>query len=197
MHAWQELGLLGENLALQFVNTVDDPGKTRAQSGLPDWPTLLDWAAVASVIDPREQIRLRTETDPGRAGEEVAAVHSLREAAWANLQAGAAGRPADQTEWEALAGHLRWAIAGADLHWGETGCAWRAGPASFGPAVVRARLALAVESFLRTPGELARLRECGRCAALFLDHGRGKGRRWCRMETCGNRAKAARHRART
>lgn len=31
------------------------------------------------------------------------------------------------------------------------------------------------------------------CILLFLDNSRSKKRRWCSMETCGNRAKAARH----
>ncbi|MBH1933851.1 ABATE domain-containing protein [Streptomyces sp. AV19] len=41
-----------------------------------------------------------------------------------------------------------------------------------------------------------RLRICGgeRCSARFLDNSAGRRRRWCRMATCGNRAKAAQHR---
>jgi predicted RNA-binding Zn ribbon-like protein len=34
------------------------------------------------------------------------------------------------------------------------------------------------------------------CSLLFVDHTRGHGRRWCSMAVCGNRAKAAAHRAR-
>jgi predicted RNA-binding Zn ribbon-like protein len=47
-------------------------------------------------------------------------------------------------------------------------------------------------------GELARVRGCGdpTCPRVFLDATRNGRRRWCEMETCGNRAKAARHRAR-
>jgi predicted RNA-binding Zn ribbon-like protein len=39
------------------------------------------------------------------------------------------------------------------------------------------------------------MRECGgsACTWLFLDHSRNRSRRWCSMETCGNRAKAHRH----
>jgi len=44
--------------------------------------------------------------------------------------------------------------------------------------------------------DLSRLRECKRCTHLFLDHGRGQGRRWCSMARCGNRAKAETFRAR-
>jgi len=47
--------------------------------------------------------------------------------------------------------------------------------------------------------ELARVRRCAdpRCSRVFLDTSRNGTRRWCDMGTCGNRAKAARHRART
>jgi predicted RNA-binding Zn ribbon-like protein len=47
-------------------------------------------------------------------------------------------------------------------------------------------------------GELARVRRCAdpRCARVFYDNTKNAARRWCDMATCGNRAKAARHRAR-
>jgi predicted RNA-binding Zn ribbon-like protein len=45
-------------------------------------------------------------------------------------------------------------------------------------------------------GELARVHRCAdpRCARVFYDGSRNGKRRWCEMATCGNRAKAARHR---
>jgi len=45
-------------------------------------------------------------------------------------------------------------------------------------------------------GELLRVRRCAdvRCARVFFDASRNGKRRWCDMATCGNRAKAARHR---
>jgi predicted RNA-binding Zn ribbon-like protein len=45
--------------------------------------------------------------------------------------------------------------------------------------------------------ELGRVRRCAdpRCHRVFLDVTRNGLRRWCDMGTCGNRAKAARHRA--
>ena len=45
-------------------------------------------------------------------------------------------------------------------------------------------------------GELPRVRRCAdmRCARVFYDGTKNGRRRWCDMATCGNRAKAARHR---
>ncbi len=47
--------------------------------------------------------------------------------------------------------------------------------------------------------ELGRVRSCAeaRCGRVFVDTSRKGARRGCDMGTCGNRAKAARHRART
>jgi len=46
-------------------------------------------------------------------------------------------------------------------------------------------------------GELLRVRRCAasRCTRVFQDATKNGRRRWCDMATCGNRAKAARHRA--
>jgi predicted RNA-binding Zn ribbon-like protein len=45
-------------------------------------------------------------------------------------------------------------------------------------------------------GELERVRRCAdpRCGRVFQDETKNGRRRWCDMATCGNRAKAARHR---
>ena len=47
-------------------------------------------------------------------------------------------------------------------------------------------------------GELGRVRRCAdsRCPRVFFDRTKNGRRRWCDMATCGNRAKAARHRKR-
>lgn len=56
--------------------------------------------------------------------------------------------------------------------------------------------ALAILSDVR---EMGRLKMCPGhdCGWLFVDETRNARRKWCTMETCGNRAKAARHYQRT
>lgn len=49
---------------------------------------------------------------------------------------------------------------------------------------------------LLTSGDLDRVGECADdrgCGYLFIDTSRNHSRRWCSMESCGNRAKAMRH----
>ncbi|MEP6828606.1 MAG: CGNR zinc finger domain-containing protein [Aestuariivirga sp.] len=44
------------------------------------------------------------------------------------------------------------------------------------------------------PTAIVRQCQADRCGGFFLDESRTKPRRWCSMDSCGNRAKAARHR---
>ena len=59
-----------------------------------------------------------------------------------------------------------------------------------------ARLSEALVTEL-TAGDPERIRICDNdtCRWVFYDTSRTGRRRWCDMATCGNRAKAARHRA--
>jgi predicted RNA-binding Zn ribbon-like protein len=63
---------------------------------------------------------------------------------------------------------------------------------------VLARLAERIARQVISP-DADRLRICDSetCSWVFYDSSRTGRRRWCDMNTCGNRAKAARHRART
>ncbi|MER6410770.1 CGNR zinc finger domain-containing protein [Streptomyces humidus] len=65
---------------------------------------------------------------------------------------------------------------------------------AWGPAWLAARDCL---TLLATKPD--RIRGCAHeaCALHFLDTSRNGGRRWCSMATCGNRAKASRHHARS
>ncbi|MGW1024153.1 CGNR zinc finger domain-containing protein [Streptomyces sp. NPDC002577] len=51
---------------------------------------------------------------------------------------------------------------------------------------------------LTDPVARARLRQCegDNCPLIYLDTSRGRRRRWCSSETCGNRERVARHRRR-
>jgi predicted RNA-binding Zn ribbon-like protein len=71
----------------------------------------------------------------------------------------------------------------------------------YGPTARAALLALvardAVE-LLTDPAARAALRRCAgeACGLVYLDTSRGRRRRWCSSEVCGNRERVARHRRR-
>jgi len=188
---WQRVGLFGGHMALEFVNTVDDDGKTRDRDAIPDWSAALEWAVLAGVIEEDEVEGLRS--DPG-AETVLRDLVAFREPAWRLLSAIAAEREPDPADIAVVSAGIAWAQGVARLRIDGRTARWEADSSDAGADVLRARLALATGALLTSP-DLARLRECGRCTGLYLDHGRGKGRRWCRMETCGNRAKVERFRA--
>jgi predicted RNA-binding Zn ribbon-like protein len=60
-------------------------------------------------------------------------------------------------------------------------------------------IALDAARMLGDPAERGRVRVCASdtCSARFYDRSPAGRRRWCSMRSCGNEAKARRHRART
>nr|WP_319384144.1 CGNR zinc finger domain-containing protein [uncultured Roseibium sp.] len=67
------------------------------------------------------------------------------------------------------------------------------------PHLLEGLLAASAISILTDPREHGRLKMCpgDNCGWLFIDETRNSRRTWCSMESCGNRAKAARHYQRT
>ncbi|MER8060510.1 MULTISPECIES: CGNR zinc finger domain-containing protein [unclassified Streptomyces] len=82
--------------------------------------------------------------------------------------------------------------------WRGDGTLVRALAAPPGPAALLALLARDAVDLLTDPVARAALRECegDNCPLLYLDTSRGRRRRWCSSEVCGNRERVARHRRR-
>lgn len=168
--------LAGGRLALDLVNTAD-------------------WASDGTVADEKlvtvEDVRLWTDAlglprtvQPGSVGQ----LRELRVAV-RNLLAreGDAGRAAEIVS-EALQG-ANWKSALRDAR------------NASGQAVsltVAQLVAVSAVSILSDEREISRVKLCPGhdCGWLFLDETRNGRRRWCLMETCGNRAKARRNYAR-
>jgi predicted RNA-binding Zn ribbon-like protein len=166
---------------LAFVNTVSDPGKTRMRD---------DYGNGADLLRILRDAGLVTALDaPGPAQSRD--LRTFREAAYAVLSAIAARRTPPREEALTVELAIKVALADARLSYERHGPRWQSGPLGG----LQDDLALSLADLLGS-GELHRLRECRRCTHLFLDHGRGPGRRWCSMARCGNRAKAESFRAR-
>ncbi|NUK11634.1 ABATE domain-containing protein [Streptomyces lunaelactis] len=65
-------------------------------------------------------------------------------------------------------------------------------------AALLAAIARDAVELLTDPVARARLRQCegDNCRRVYLDTSRGRRRRWCSSEVCGNRERVARHRRR-
>jgi predicted RNA-binding Zn ribbon-like protein len=76
----------------------------------------------------------------------------------------------------------------------KNGFGWRVETASPTVATLLAPVLWSAGALLTGP-QLAQIRECANdeCLWLFVDDSRNGSRRWCSMQSCGNRAKARRH----
>lgn len=161
---------------IYFVNSVDDDGKTRTDNLFDDASSLVAYLRSGGLdIDPELALR---HPDVGPAFE-------LREHAFRVFSALAAGKPPQREDSNYLEAVIKGAIQDSAVTVDKHGLRFRPGPMGG----LHNRLVLMLIDLMNQP-DLDRLRECKRCTHLFLDHGRGLGRRWCSMARCGNRAKA-------
>lgn len=192
------LDLLGGHPVLDFINTLDWRGRDPAAGGatecLDSYDALLAWAKRLAVIEAGEARALAqaARQDPAGAAAMAQAARELREAIHALIAAAHVKQkpqPAD------LACLNRWLDAApARLAAKSGGYVWSAGSGAGGLGLPLSRLAhLAAE--LLTADQLRRVACCAGpgCGWLFLDTSPNRRRRWCSMESCGNRAKAKRH----
>jgi predicted RNA-binding Zn ribbon-like protein len=186
---------VGERLWLDFVNC--EHGARRFDS-LRDFETMVRWLEAAAVLDAERGggIRRRAQQQPAGA---AAALVDARRVRGALRSLAERGPLSERVRSEGLAeiNRVLGRSAGTrrvDLR--ADGTFIRSfvpvGDAFAGlviPIVESAADALIL-------GELPRVRRCAdpRCQRVFFDNTKNGRRRWCDMATCGNRAKAARHR---
>ncbi|HEY0514641.1 MAG TPA: ABATE domain-containing protein [Thermoanaerobaculia bacterium] len=187
--------LSGGALCLDFANTWGDRGRPETDK-LRGYSDLLAFALQAGLLTAGDEARLarRAEREPREAAAALALARDLREALYGIFSAAAAGSGPEAADLERLnaalpkaLSHLRLERQGMELVWG-----W-ATPDD--PLESPLWPVLRAAADLLTSEERRQVRECAAnaCTWLFLDHSRNRSRRWCSMETCGNRAKAQRH----
>jgi predicted RNA-binding Zn ribbon-like protein len=200
---------VGDHLALDFINSRSTPAGMWTD-WLRDGAELLDWLEQAGAIEAAVATRFRPDAGDRQALDEVAGrARTLREwlrgfverHAGREIGAGAA----------AELGPLNDLLAQGDSYWQvETGC----DPTDLSAAGQRplrqrkVRRWTTPEQLLQPIAEaiadlvchedfrLMRACEGKACVLFFLDKTKSHARRWCSMAICGNRAKAAAHRAR-
>lgn len=179
--------------ALDFVNTLElvrgEP-TDRFQSTR----EALDWLRERGLLH-------RAAASGGPAGDPagrrtLARIRTVRAALRELADATVEGRPASVEAIDAVNGVLR---AGEVIQLEPVEGGLRIGHRHVGDPVDDA-LARLVEPIVRAiaAGRPERLHRCANdsCGWVFYDDSRSGRRRWCDMSSCGNRAKAARHRAR-
>ena len=188
---------VAERLWLDFVNTEPAP---RVHDALRDFEQYVRWLEQAGVVDGERagSLRRRAVEQPAGAHAALLDARRVRTGLRALAERGATG---ERVRLDALAEINRVLGRSAGTRRVE-----RRHDGSFTRAFVPVGDAFAglmipiVESAADALilGELARVRRCADavCTRVFYDNTKNARRRWCDMATCGNRAKAARHRAR-
>lgn len=191
------LKLVGGELCLDFVNTVDWHASDSPDERLTDYGRLLSWSRQAGVLDEADERRLRTEAARNRIASQKALKQVLvvREALYRMFVAVVHGRPMDEAdlalvskEYARAQRSLRLVPVGDRLEW-----QWAGDPGDLEVMlwpILRSAIDLLTSDLRLRIGQCADDRGCG---WLFLDTSRNRSRRWCAMEDCGNRAKARRH----
>ena len=197
-HATSERSLLvfvGERLWLDFVNC--EHGHRHFDS-LHNFESMAHWLEAAAVLDAERGggIRRRAQQQPAGAAAALVDARRVRTALRALAERGPMSERV-RTEGLAEINRVLGRSAGTRrLERRADGSFIRSfvpvGDAFAGlviPVVESAADALIL-------GELSRVRRCAdqRCQRVFFDNTKNGRRRWCDMATCGNRAKAARHR---
>lgn len=189
---------VGEHPAADFANTLAAPG-----AALLDFiatpAALLDWLAGTPELADAHALAC-TAAARGELPAALAAVQALR-AEWRAALPGLADAGVNAHGAAALRARLNERLAAGPWRWqlvGEGGdAALRAVPDYAGPDSVAAAIAVVLAQLLaERPAALLRKCENPACVLWFRDTSKRGNRRWCSMSACGNRAKAAAHRAR-
>jgi predicted RNA-binding Zn ribbon-like protein len=181
--------------ALDFIDTLEFE-RTGPVEHLLTTATAIDWLRAQGLLHEPVEPEVEELRDPSPASDRaLARIHQVREALREIVVAAvehrpAAGRSIDLVN-RVLLARQRFILV--------------CGPGGVldhrheGDAIddVLARIAERVARQVISP-DVDRLRICANdtCRWLFYDSSRTGRRRWCTMSSCGNRAKAARHRAR-
>ena len=205
-----QMRLVGGQLCLDFVNTVDGrgsysprPNSASANNVLGDklgnYFDLVEWSRHAGIITVRESRRLiekarRNATEARKVFERAIA---LREALYRIFKARLTGRSPRSVDLDTVNQELQRARSHERLTRADDGFTWEwVGPAA---ALDRTLWSIAHSGAeYLTAGDLSRLRECGgeECGWLFEDTSKNRSRQWCHMQDCGNVEKVRRFRAR-
>jgi predicted RNA-binding Zn ribbon-like protein len=191
---------VGDHLALDFLNTIATP-KDVPVEWLRDGPDLIDWLERANVIAADVAARFRQSKDQRALDGVAGRAREFRD--WLRgFVTRHVGKPLARGAAKAL-GPLNELLAGdasypvVEAAGGEQALRLRRVRRWEGPDELLHPVAEAAADLVCSVDfRLIRTCEGSVCSLLFLDRTKARGRRWCSMAVCGNRAKAAAHRAR-
>lgn len=187
-------------LCLEFANTADWHAAAQPIESLHSYTDLLAWAQAQHLLASEEQATLAhlAATEPVAAAHVLARALALREAIYRIFVAHAAATTPPADDITCLNGELAAALPYLEVQPHPPGYRWEWGARADTLAAVLRPIVLSAANLL-TSTQLDRVKQCEDdrgCGFLFIDTSKNRSRRWCSMESCGNRAKVQRHRQR-
>jgi predicted RNA-binding Zn ribbon-like protein len=184
------LRVVGGNLALDFVNTLDGDPPSECLRGYGD---LVAWSVRVGLLSADEGERLARAADDRPADAEAAHGDALRlrGALYSVFRAIAEDEDPPLRDLEDLRGYECEALSRGRLTRGDHGFDWEWTEERDLARILWPVAHAATE--LLTSEDLGRLKLCAGCYWLFLDASRNRSRRWCTMEVCGTDEKMRRY----
>ncbi|HEX7735295.1 MAG TPA: ABATE domain-containing protein [Ktedonobacteraceae bacterium] len=186
----------GGRVCLDFINTLSDRWRVQPVEVLHTYADLLAWARLAQILDEKQSAQLErgAEQQPELAARGLVEIKQARNVLFQMMSKIAGGKPGNAWEigqfnqlFTASMTHLSLMPSGPGFawHWSEQGNSYHL---PLWPIIRDA-------AELLTSPDLRFVRMCASddCDWLFLDTSKNHSRRWCDMNTCGNRAKARRY----
>lgn len=191
-----QFDLSGGQLALDFANTIsrrDSPEKTVDHLSTPH--ELIAFARQTGLLsaDQAQALDRWSESHSRAAAQALRQALSIREATFRAFFSLANGKPAPQQDVKLLDETVREALRHRHIV-RENGTYYWRWKNDLNLSRILWPIAESAAELLTSP-DLMQVRECeaSDCYWLFLDNSRNRSRRWCTMNTCGNREKAKRH----
>ncbi|HVO43023.1 MAG TPA: ABATE domain-containing protein [Aggregatilineales bacterium] len=190
---------IADRLCLDFCNTGEDRTENYVGELLGSYSGLLNWSVQAGLLTGSQASRLDAlaAANPAAANRVYQRAVTLREALYRQFSALAGSRDLASEDLKILNDVLAQALGHRQVQRTESGFAWAWQRPGDDLDQMLWPVALSAAELLTSP-EVSRVHECGNgnCSWLFLDLSRNHSRRWCKMESCGNRVKARRFRRR-
>jgi len=185
------------DLSLDYANTKDWHGSQKPVEKLTSYTDLVEWGVQAGLVDAElaRQLLEGAEDHPQAAFEMYEQAIALREAIYHIFSSLYAGESIPTDDLAMINSFARQAMAHLQLAPRQGGFKWEWLPEMDGIHRILLPVARAAAELLASD-RLSRVRECEDdrgCGYLFIDQTKNHSRRWCSMESCGNRAKAHRH----
>ena len=184
-------------LVLDFANTAEFHASEHPNEYLQTYLDLVTWSQEAGLLTRSEgkELSLLDEEQPQEAVRMLTRAITLREAIYGLLSAVAHQEPQNEADLSTFNRFLAESLRHTKISHTSEGFSWAWKVKE--PGFDRVLWTLARETAkLITSKEIKRVGECADdrgCGYLFIDTSRNHSRRWCSMESCGNRAKAQRH----